>query len=201
MNSKIIIGIPIYSFDNPMSRLSASVDLKTRQSLQKALLVNTVNCFKAENIDIYLISNSYDVEILAEELDVKLFKASVSGLNEEIIEFTTLIKNYKNWSICHADLPYLNTFNISVFLNEIENNKIVISKSDDNGTPLIGGSMFFDNFQYGKNSFIKHTSILEEQKIEFKQIFNKELYFELDTPLDYEIFSKNTPRWYKKLSL
>ena len=201
MNSKIIIGIPIYSFDNPMSRLSASVDLKTRQSLQKALLVNTVNCFKAENIDIYLISNSYDVEILAEELDVKLFKASVSGLNEEIIEFTTLIKNYKNWSICHADLPYLNKFNISVFLNEIENNKIVISKSDDNGTPLIGGSMFFDNFQYGKNSFIKHTSILKEQKIEFKQIFNKELYFELDTPLDYEIFSKNTPRWYKKLTL
>jgi 2-phospho-L-lactate guanylyltransferase (CobY/MobA/RfbA family) len=201
MNSKIIIGIPIYSFDNPMSRLSASVDLKTRQSLQKALLVNTVNCFKAENIDIYLISNSYDVEILAEELDVKLFKASVSGLNEEIIEFTTLIKNYKNWSICHADLPYLNKFNISVFLSEIENNKIVISKSDDNGTPLIGGSMFFDNFQYGKNSFIKHTSILKEQKIEFKQIFNKELYFELDTPLDYEIFSKNTPRWYKKLTL
>jgi 2-phospho-L-lactate guanylyltransferase (CobY/MobA/RfbA family) len=201
MNSKIIIGIPIYSFDNPMSRLSASVDLKTRQKLQKALLVNTVNCFKVENVDIYLISNSHDVEIIADELDVKLFRANVSGLNEEIIEFTTLIKNYKNWSICHADLPYLNKFNISVFLSEIENNKIVISKSDDNGTPLIGGSMFFDNFQYGKNSFIKHTSILKEQKIEFKQIFNKELYFELDTPLDYEIFSKNTPRWYKKLTL
>jgi 2-phospho-L-lactate guanylyltransferase (CobY/MobA/RfbA family) len=201
MNSKIIIGIPIYSFDNPMSRLSDSADLKTRQKLQKALLVNTVNCFKVENVDIYLISNSHDVEIIADELDVKLFRANVSGLNEEIIEFTTLIKNYKNWSICHADLPYLNKFNISVFLSEIENNKIVISKSDDNGTPLIGGSMFFDNFQYGKNSFIKHTSILKEQKIEFKQIFNKELYFELDTPLDYEIFSKNTPRWYKKLTL
>ena len=201
MNSKIIIGIPIYSFDNPMSRLSDSADLKTRQKLQKGLLVNTVNCFKAKNVDIYLISNSHDVEIIADELDVKLFRANVSGLNEEIIEFTTLIKNYKNWSICHADLPYLNKFNISVFLSEIENNKIVISKSDDNGTPLIGGSMFFDNFQYGKNSFIKHTSILKEQKIEFKQIFNKELYFELDTPLDYEIFSKNTPRWYKKLTL
>jgi 2-phospho-L-lactate guanylyltransferase (CobY/MobA/RfbA family) len=201
MNSKIIIGIPIYSFDNPMSRLSASVDLKTRQKLQKALLVNTVNCFKVENVDIYLISNSHDVEIIADELDVKLFRANVSGLNEEIIEFTTLIKNYKNWSICHADLPYLTKFNISVFLNEIENNKIVISKSVDNGTPLIGGSVFFDNFEYGKNSFNKHTSALTKQKIEFKQIYNKELYFELDTPQDYEIFIKNTPRWYKKLSL
>ena len=201
MNSKIIIGIPIYSFDNPMSRLSASVDLKTRQKLQKALLVNTVNCFKVENVDIYLISNSHDVEIIADELDVRLFRANVSGLNHEIIEFTTLIKNYQNWSICHADLPYLTKFNISVFLNEIENNKIVISKSVDSGTPLIGGSVFFDNFEYGKNSFNKHTSALTKQKIEYKQIYNKELYFELDTPQDYEIFIKNTPRWYKKLSL
>ena len=201
MNSKIIIGIPIYSFDNPMSRLSDSVDLKKRQNLQKALLVNTVNCFKTENVDIYLISNSHDVEIIADELDVRLFRANVSGLNHEIIEFTTLIKNYQSWSICHADLPYLNKFNISVFLNEIENNKIVISKSDDNGTPLIGGSVFFDNFEYGKNSFNKHTSALAKQKIEFKQIYNKELYFELDTPQDFEVFIKNTPRWYKKLSL
>ena len=201
MNSKIIIGIPIHSFDNPMSRLSDSVDLKTRQNLQKALLVNTVNCFKAENVDIYLISNSHDVEIIADELNVRLFRANVGGLNHEIIEFTTLIKNYQNWSICHADLPYLNKFNISVFLKEIENNKIVISKSDDNGTPLIGGSVFFDNFEYGKNSFNKHTSALKKQKIEFKQIYNKELYFELDTPQDFEVFIKNTPRWYKKLSL
>ena len=201
MNSKIIIGIPIHSFDNPMSRLSESVDLKTRQSLQKALLVNTVNCFKGKNVDIFLISNSRDVEVIADELNVNLFKANVSGLNNEIIKFTNQIKNYQNWSICHADLPYLNKFNISVFLNEIENNKIVISKSDDDGTPLMGGSVFFDNFQYGKNSFIKHTSTLTKQKIEFKQIYNKELYFELDTPKDFEVFIKNTPRWYKKLSL
>ena len=148
MNSKIIIGIPIHSFDNPMSRLSESVDLKTRQSLQKALLVNTVNCFKGKNVDIFLISNSRDVEVIADELNVNLFKANVSGLNNEIIKFTNQIKNYQNWTICHADLPYLNKFNISVFLKEIENNKIVISKSDDNGTPLIGGSVFFDNFVF-----------------------------------------------------
>ena len=128
MNSKIIIGIPIHSFDNPMSRLSESVDLKTRQSLQKALLVNTVNCFKGKNVDIFLISNSRDVEVIADELNVNLFKANVSGLNNEIIKFTNQIKNYQNWTICHADLPYLNKFNISVFLNEIENNKVITSE-------------------------------------------------------------------------
>jgi 2-phospho-L-lactate guanylyltransferase (CobY/MobA/RfbA family) len=201
MNSKIIIGIPINSFDNPMSRLSDSIDLKTRQILQKALLNNTVNCFRDENIDIYLISTNKEVELFSKELDVKLYKAKVSGLNNEIIEFSKIIKNYEKWSICHADLPYLNKFNISIFLNEIENNKIVISKSSDNGTPLIGGSIFFDKFQYGKNSFIKHIDNLKKQEIEFKQIFNKELYFELDTSQDFEVFIKNTPRWYKKLSL
>ena len=72
MNSKIIIGIPINSFDNPMSRLSDSIDLKTRQILQKALLSNTVNCFRDENIDIYLISTNKEVELFSEELDVNL---------------------------------------------------------------------------------------------------------------------------------
>ena len=201
MNSEIIIGIPINSFDNPMSRLSGSVDLKTRQILQKAILVNTVNCFKGENIDIFLISNSTEVEVISKELDVSLFRADVDGLNKEIIKFTKLIKNYSKWVICHADLPYLNKFNISVLLKEIENNKIVISKSGDSGTPLMGGSIFFDNFQYGKNSFDKHARALMKQRIEFKQIFNRELYFELDTPQDFEIFIKNTPRWYKKLYL
>ena len=104
MNSKIIIGIPIHSFDNPMSRLSDSVDLKTRQNLQKALLVNTVNCFKAENVDIYLISNSHDVEIIADELNVRLFRANVGGLNHESIEFTTRSKKCQSWGIGRADV-------------------------------------------------------------------------------------------------
>tara|TARA_B000000475_G_scaffold271610_1_gene269884 strand:- start:43 stop:648 length:606 start_codon:yes stop_codon:yes gene_type:complete len=201
MNTKIIIGIPINSFDNPMSRLSNSIDLQTRQIVQRALLINTVKCFKRENTDIFLISNSKDIELTAEELNVNFYSANVSGLNNEIKKFSTLITKYNKWAICHADLPYLNKYNISIFLNEIENNKVVIAESNDSGTPLFGGSVFYNNFQYGKNSFIEHTNLLKKQKIEFKQIFNKELYFELDTPEDLKIFMKNTPRWYKKLSI
>ena len=94
----------------------------------------------------------------------------------------------------------LTKYNISVYLQEIAINEIVISKSSDNGTPLIGGSSFFDNFKYGKNSFKKHVIEFEKLNLNYKQVFNKELYFELDTENDYIEFLKNRPRWYKKIS-
>ena len=101
---------------------------------------------------------------------------------------------------CLSLLRYLNKYNISVFLQEIAINQIVISKSSDNGTPLIGGNVFFKNFKYGKNSFKKHVLELEKLNLNYKQVFNKELYFELDTEDDYIEFLKNSPRWYKKIS-
>ena len=97
-------------------------------------------------------------------------------------------------------MPYLNKYNISVYLQEIAINEIVISKSSDNGTPLVGGCTFFKNFRYGENSFKKHVVEFEKLNLSYKQVFNKELYFELDNENDYLEFLKNKPRWYKKIS-
>ena len=62
-------------------------------------------------------------------------------------------------------MPYLNKYNISVYLQEIAINQIVISKSSDNGTPLIGGCALFKNFRYGESSFKKH--VLEFEKLNY----------------------------------
>ena len=40
----------------------------------------------------------------------------------------------------------------------------------------------------------------EKLNLSYKQVFNKELYFELDNENDYLEFLKNKPRWYKKIS-
>ena len=200
MNSNILIGIPIKSLENPMSRLSESISLSNRKEMQLNLIKNTVNSFKNEFVDIYLISNDLEIKELANEIGVSTYNAKSNGLNNEVNEFIDLSNNYSSWAICHADLPYLNKYNISVYLQEIAINEIVISKSSDNGTPLIGGSSFFDNFKYGKNSFKKHVIEFEKLNLNYKQVFNKELYFELDTENDYIEFLKNRPRWYKKVS-
>ena len=102
--------------------------------------------------------------------------------------------------MCIRDRPYLNKYNISVYLQEIAINQIVISKSSDNGTPLIGGCALFDKFRYGESSFKKHVLEFKKLNLSYKQVFNKELYFELDNENDYLEFLKNKPRWYKKIS-
>ncbi len=200
MNSNILIGIPVKSLDNPMSRLSETISLFERKELQLNLIRNTVNTFKNKLVDVFLISNDLDIAKLANEFEIGIFNSKSNGLNNEVSEFIELANEYSSWAICHADLPYLTKYNISVFLQEIAINQIVISKSSDNGTPLIGGNVFFKNFKYGKNSFKKHIFELEKLNLNYKQVFNKELYFELDTEDDYIEFLKNSPRWYKKIS-
>ena len=200
MNSNILIGIPIKSLDNPMSRLSETISIFERKELQLNLIRNTVNSFKNKLVDVFLISNDLDIAKLANEIEIGIFNSKSNGLNNEVSEFIELANKYSSWAICHADLPYLNKYNISVFLQEIAINQIVISKSSDNGTPLIGGNVFFKNFKYGKNSFKKHVIEFEKLNLNYKQVFNKELYFELDTEDDYIEFLNNRPRWYKKIS-
>jgi 2-phospho-L-lactate guanylyltransferase (CobY/MobA/RfbA family) len=182
-----------------MSRLSKSISLAERKKLQISLIKNTVNSFKNEFVQIYLISKDFEIKELANQIGVSTFNSKSNGLNNEVTEFIELSNSYSSWAICHADLPYLNKYNISVYLQEIAINQIVISKSSDNGTPLIGGCALFENFRYGESSFKKHVLEFEKLNLSYKQVFNKELYFELDTENDYLEFLKNKPRWYKKI--
>ena len=76
----------------------------------------------------------------------------------------------------------------------------MISKSSDSGTPLISGSVKFSDFSYGVDSFESHIKNLKRLKINYKQIFSRELTFEIDTPDDYKNFLLHKPRWYRKLS-
>ena len=48
MNSNILIGIPIKSLENPMSRLSKSISLAERKDFQINQIKNTENSFRNE---------------------------------------------------------------------------------------------------------------------------------------------------------
>ena len=94
MNSNILIGIPIKSLENPMSRLSESISLSNRKEMQLKLIKNTVNSFKNEFVDIYLISNDLEIKELANEIGVSTYNAKSNGLNNEVTEFIDLSNNY-----------------------------------------------------------------------------------------------------------
>ena len=103
--------------------------------------------------------------------------------------------------ICHSDLPYITKYFAKTIIQEIEGSEILIAKSKDSGTPFIAGTVSFDEFRFGVNSFDKHSKYLKENKFEYKQIFSTEFTFELDDENDYQKFLLNQPRWFKKLTI
>ena len=54
---------------------------------------------------------------------------------------------------------------------------------------------------YGKNSFEKHIKMFQEKNLNIKKSFNKEFCFEIDDEEDFLEFQKNTPRWFKGVSI
>ena len=128
-----------------------------------------------------------------------MFKSNLNGLNNEVIEFSEMFSDYKHWIICQRS-PFINKHQCNVLFENLKNEDLLISKSSDSGTPLICGSVKFSDFSYGIESFKSHIENLKRLKINYKQIFNRELTFEIDTPDDYTNFLLHKPRWYRKLS-
>ena len=62
MNKNILVGIPVFNLENPMTRLSSVLDSTQRTDLQIGLLKNTINSFKKESIEIYVISKDTKIE-------------------------------------------------------------------------------------------------------------------------------------------
>ena len=185
-----------------ISLKNVQLDFPITYSDNRSLRNNLAQSFKNKNDNFNFKTSLKEINLeikeLANQIGVSTFNSKSKGLNNEVTEFIEISNSYSSWAICHADLPYLNKYNISVYLQEISINQIVISKSSDNGTPLIGGCALFKNFRYGESSFKKHVLEFEKLNLSYKQVFNKELYFELDTENDYLEFLKNKPRWYKK---
>ena len=200
MKKTFLIGIPIRDFDNPMSRLSNLISKEKRVDLSKNLIINLESVFSDTKTDIYVVSNNNAVKSFCNINNVNVFKTEQHGLNEEIEYFLSMNENYKNWTIVHGDLPYITKHYARIWINLCESEDIVIAASKDNGTPIFGGSKMYNNFLYGKDSFIKHTDILKKENTSYKRVFHKEFNFEIDDEKDYLDFIKHKPRWYKKIT-
>jgi len=61
MDKEIIIGIPVRDFSDPMTRLSNDLSLDERIKLMKYMLLNIINSFQGDNVDIFCITNDNSV--------------------------------------------------------------------------------------------------------------------------------------------
>ena len=166
----------------------------------KHMFLNIVKSFQETNVEIFSITKDSSVIDYSKKIGIESFISKSKGLSEEAIEFLNSNKKYKGWTICHADLPYITKYYAKNWINECMNNEILICESKDSGTPLIGGKNYIESFHYGKNSYKKHTEMLNNENINYKKVFHKELSFEVDDLEDYKQLVKNQPRWLRKIS-
>jgi len=199
MDKEFIIGIPLRDFRDPMTRLSNELSLHKRVELMQYMLLNIVNAFQDQNVEIFCITKDSLVIKYCNKIEIPTFVSKSKGLSNETSEFLISNNDYEGWTICHADLPYLTKYYAKNWINECLNNEIVISESKDSGTPIIGGKKYIKKFQYGKNSYKKHTEYFEKENISFKKVFHQELSFEVDDSEDYKELLKNKPRWFRKI--
>ena len=194
----MIIGIPIKNFEEAYTRLKHILTDIERSNLSKALLVNIVNSFKTTKSEIYLITKDTDVIRFAEKNNILFYASHLSGLNEEVQSF--LNKIYQNdtpWCIVHSDLPYINKYCAKQLISDVQDHNFIASRSEDNGTPIIGGIKKLNKFHYGINSFTFHQEEVAKSNSELSIIFSRELSFEIDTEDNYLSFKQKLPNWYK----
>ena len=199
MINKFLIAIPVRDFINPMSRLDNILSTSNRIKLSKAMLLNIVQSFQDENIEILCVTRDKLVKDFCDKNNIKIFSSKRTGMNNELEDILDSIK-YDHWTICHADLPYINKFFAKEWIKSCKVSDIVICSSKDNGTPLLGGSAKVTQLKYGQNSFEKHMKIFQDNNFDIKKSFNKEFCFEIDDENDFQEFQKNLPRWYKNIN-
>ena len=125
MLKNFLIGIPVRNFKNPMSRLGGILTVEERVQLSKGMLKNIVKSFENEDTKIVCISNDPLVLDYCKNNEIETFSSNKKGLNSELEEFLHSYE-YEYWTICHADLPYLNNFYAQEWIKECRSSEIGI---------------------------------------------------------------------------
>ena len=117
MTKKFLIAIPVRDFVNPMSRLDKILSTSKRIELSKAMLLNIVESFKDDHVEIVCVSSDSLVKEFCNQNNIKIFSSTKTGINEELEDALNSI-DYDFWTICHADLPYINKFFANEWINQ-----------------------------------------------------------------------------------
>jgi 2-phospho-L-lactate guanylyltransferase len=190
--------IPVKPLNRGKSRLSGILSENERYQLNNKLLINTLNCIQEvpQIKGTIVISCDPSTLCLARESGATtVFENGITNINQSIRRATFAAKTFHPSMILilPADLPFINSRNINLFLNRSGNHPEIVIAPDfrkDGTNALLINPPGCIEFEYGVSSFKKHVDQAQKKGLHVEICYIDGFQFDIDLPIDYQMVLK-----------
>ena len=175
-----IVLVPIRSFDGAKSRLAASLDPQARKALMRQMAETVVAA--AHGLPVWVVTDDDEVANWARTLGTSSCAVGVSGLNPAITVAAAAAADAgaSRIIIAHADLPNASDLRVvtgpgvAIAPDRHRDGSNVMSLPTNTGFA----------FAYGPGSFAKHRAESARLGLDFTEIDDASLAWDVDSPAD-----------------
>ncbi len=178
-NSTIVL-VPIRSFDDAKSRLASSLDPHARRALIRRMAETVVAA--AHDLPVWVVTDDDEVADWAQALGTLTCAVGESGLNPAVTvaAAAAAAAGASRIIIAHADLPFASDLRVvtgtgvALAPDRHRDGSNVISLPTNTGF----------TFSYGPGSFAKHRAESARLGLDFTEIDDASLAWDVDSPAD-----------------
>ena len=175
-----IVLVPIRSFDDAKSRLASSLDTQARKALMRRMAETVVAA--AHDLPVWVVTDDDEVANWAQALGTSSCAVGVNGLNSAMTVAAAAAADAgaSRIIIAHADLPYASDLRV------VTGTGVAIApdrhRDGSNVMSLPTNTGF--TFAYGLGSFAKHRAESARLGLDFTEIDDASLAWDVDNPAD-----------------
>jgi len=190
--------VPVKSLRRGKTRLAGVLSEDEREMLNLSLLSHTMNVLRqvSEIQQILVVSSDTAVLALAREQGARtVMEDGHPGLNTALHRATMVAQVYgaQGVLIIPSDLPLLTKEDVEEIINQADISPVIVIAPDrrNEGTnALLVKPTGLIDYQFGDNSFPKHTEQAKKFHINLKIITSPTLGLDLDFPEDLEMLQQ-----------
>ncbi len=178
--SGTIVLVPVRSFDNAKSRLAHSLDPQARRALIRRMAETVVAA--AHDLPVWVVTDDDEVADWAQALGSVSCAVGVSGLNPAVTAAAAAAADTgaSRIIVAHADLPY------ATDLRVVDGTGVALApdrhRDGSNVMSLPTNTGFV--FSYGPGSFARHRAESARLGLDFTEIYDASLAWDVDNPAD-----------------
>ena len=172
--------VPIRSFDDAKSRLAGSLDPLARRALIRRMAQTVVAA--AHDLTVWVVTDDGEVAAWARERGTRSFAVGVDGLNPAVTVAAAAAADAgaSRIIIAHADLPYASDLRVVTGSGVASAPDRHRDGTNVMSLPTNKGFVF----AYGPGSFAKHRREAARLGLDFKEINDASLAWDVDSPAD-----------------
>lgn len=178
--------IPLRSFSDGKSRLSAALTTSERESLQRSWATAVIDA--ARGLRVVVATDDAEVANFARTVGAEVTSAGVDGLNETLDAATaTVVGRNERVTIVHADIPGAVDYR-SLVEDLADDQALIVTDTEGRGTNLLSvpSGVRFRN-EFGLDSADRHERQLLELGLRVDRRTDPELSFDVDEPADLDV--------------